>query len=83
MTALRIEGVAPSVAHRIYTLEEIMKPFGELHASNETESRAFWKAIRDVTAVRERRPRVVAHLGRAERAGTRSHGDRWRCRILL
>lgn len=49
-TALRIEGVAPSVAHRLYVMEKLMRPFGPLATLNEAESRALWKSVRDVTA---------------------------------
>jgi glycolate oxidase FAD binding subunit len=47
VTALRIEGVAPSVAHRLETLRGLMNPFGELATLDEAASRLFWRAIRD------------------------------------
>jgi glycolate oxidase FAD binding subunit len=47
VTALRIEGVAPSVAHRLHALETLLKPFGALVALEEGASRALWKAVRD------------------------------------
>jgi len=49
VTALRIEGVAPSVAERKAVLEKLLAPFGVLGALDETASRALWRAIRDVT----------------------------------
>src|SRR5262249_36961325 len=48
VTALRLEGVAPSVAHRKGALEDLLKPFGTLARLDETRSRPLWRAIRDV-----------------------------------
>ena len=48
VTALRLEGVAPSVEHRRTALAELMKPFGPLSGLNEPQSRVLWRAIRDV-----------------------------------
>jgi glycolate oxidase FAD binding subunit len=47
-TALRLEGVAPSVEHRQRALAELMKPFGPVSGLEEGASRALWRAIRDV-----------------------------------
>lgn len=47
VTALRLEGVAPSVAHRREALAELMKPFGALSGLAATQSRALWRAVRD------------------------------------
>jgi glycolate oxidase FAD binding subunit len=49
LTALRLEGVPPSIAHRRRLLEALLKPFGELAVIEEGQSRALWRAIRDVT----------------------------------
>jgi len=48
VTALRLEGVAPSVAHRREALETLLKPFGTLIAWDETDSRALWARVRNV-----------------------------------
>jgi glycolate oxidase FAD binding subunit len=48
VTVLRLEGVAPSVAHRRAALETLMKPLGTLAHLADTESVAFWRAVRDV-----------------------------------
>jgi glycolate oxidase FAD binding subunit len=48
VTVLRIEGVAPSVAHRTDALMNVLRPFGALDALGEAQSRALWEAIRDV-----------------------------------
>jgi glycolate oxidase FAD binding subunit len=57
VTAFRIEGVAPSVAHRhalmdalvAHLLEESAQPRAQLATLEEASSRALWRAIRDVT----------------------------------
>ena len=48
VTALRVEGVAPSVAHRMNSLETLLKPFGALATLDEATSRPFWRSVRDV-----------------------------------
>jgi glycolate oxidase FAD binding subunit len=49
LTVLRLEGFAPSVAHRQAVLVALVKPFGEVVTLTETASQALWRAIRDVT----------------------------------
>ena len=48
VTALRLEGVAPSVAHRAEVLAALLKPYGVAETLGRTTSRALWRAIRDV-----------------------------------
>ena len=48
LTLLRVEGVAPSVAHRQAALTEIVKRFGEVGILAEPASQAAWHAVRDV-----------------------------------
>ena len=48
VTALRLEGFAPSVAHRAGTLRALLKPFGEVADTGPEASRRFWRAVRDV-----------------------------------
>jgi glycolate oxidase FAD binding subunit len=48
LTALRLEGVAPSVAHRRRALEALLKPVGEIAVLEETASRDAWRVIRNV-----------------------------------
>jgi glycolate oxidase FAD binding subunit len=47
LTALRLEGVAPSVEHRRRALEALLRSFGELAALQEEPSRALWRIVRD------------------------------------
>lgn len=48
VTALRLEGFAPSVAHRAGTLTELLKPFGAISRTGPEASRRLWRAVRDV-----------------------------------
>jgi glycolate oxidase FAD binding subunit len=47
VTALRIEGVGPSVEHRRRMLQSVLAPFGELAVVDEATSRTLWRAVRD------------------------------------
>jgi glycolate oxidase FAD binding subunit len=48
-TALRIEGVAPSVAARIKGLRDLLAPIGAaMEELGTLESRTFWREVRDV-----------------------------------
>jgi glycolate oxidase FAD binding subunit len=48
VTAFRLEGVPPSIAHRKDVLQKLAASFGALAALGEGPSRALWRAIRDV-----------------------------------
>src|SRR6266700_4993153 len=48
VTALRLEGVAPSVEHRMRALEGLLKPFGAMAELKDDASRKLWKGARDV-----------------------------------
>lgn len=47
-TLMRIEGVGPSVAHRVAVLAALLKPYGAAETLAADNSRAAWRAIRDV-----------------------------------
>jgi glycolate oxidase FAD binding subunit len=49
VTALRLEGVAPSVAHRRGALDSLLRPLGTLAHLEGVASAALWRALRDVT----------------------------------
>lgn len=49
VTALRLEGVRPSIQHRRELLQQLLKPFGEISLVAQGESRVLWRSIRDVT----------------------------------
>ncbi len=71
-TVLRLEGVAPSVAHRKLALAALMKAFGAVAMLDEKESRALWRSVREVkpftTAASRDRP-----LWRISTAPSRGH----------
>ncbi len=46
-TVLRLEGVEPSVKHRVAALTDLMKPFGEISVIEAARSLTLWRAIRD------------------------------------
>jgi len=48
LTALRLEGVAPSVTHRCRALEALLQPFGEIAVLEQGASREAWRVIRNV-----------------------------------
>jgi len=50
LTALRLEGVAPSVAQRRAALQAALRPHGETAMIDDMVSRRLWMAIRDVAA---------------------------------
>lgn len=47
-TLMRIEGVGPSVAHRVAVLAALLKPYGAAETLAADNSRTAWRAIRDV-----------------------------------
>jgi glycolate oxidase FAD binding subunit len=59
VTALRLEGFAPSVVHRRRILELVAKGFGPLAVLAEAESRMLWRAIRDVIPFAAESERVL------------------------
>jgi glycolate oxidase FAD binding subunit len=48
VTLMRLEGVAPSVSHRIDVLAALLKPYGASETLGAETSRVVWRAIRDV-----------------------------------
>jgi glycolate oxidase FAD binding subunit len=57
ITALRLEGIAPSIAHRRQRLEALIAPFGAAAILAEPSSRAFWRSVRDVAPFAANGPR--------------------------
>lgn len=59
-TALRLEGVAPSVEARLKGLRELMKDAGaRMEELGTLESRAFWREVRDVVPLKAAPDAVV------------------------
>jgi glycolate oxidase FAD binding subunit len=71
VTALRLEGFAPSVAHRRRALEAAMSPFGDLVTVGEAVSRTLWQAVRDVTPFAAGRTGIERPLWRISTAPSR------------
>ncbi|HEY8267755.1 MAG TPA: glycolate oxidase subunit GlcE [Xanthobacteraceae bacterium] len=69
VTALRLEGIAPSIAYRRQKLEDILKPIGTLGALDAEDSRAFWRAVRDVMPFVARKERAVWRISATATAG--------------
>jgi glycolate oxidase FAD binding subunit len=59
VTALRLEGVPPSIAYRREKLAEVLKPFGALATLGADESRALWRAVRDAKPFADGAARAV------------------------
>jgi glycolate dehydrogenase FAD-binding subunit len=71
VTALRLEGVAVSIAQRRRMLEALLKPFGPLLVIGAAASRALWQAIRDVMPFAADGEAVARPLWRISTAPTR------------
>jgi glycolate oxidase FAD binding subunit len=71
LTALRLEGVAPSVAHRKAVLKAAMKAFGDVGAIDHNVSRRLWQGIRDATPFAAARAGGEAPLWRISTAPTK------------
>jgi glycolate oxidase FAD binding subunit len=71
VTALRLEGVGPSIAARRAGLEAVLKPYGEIIAVSERSSHALWQAIRDVTPFEPRAGEAAPPLWRISTAPAR------------
>ena len=74
-TALRLEGHAPSVAHRRETLRALMAAFGPVEILAEEQSRALWRDVRQVKpfTVQARRARARCGASRSRpHAATKS-----------
>jgi glycolate oxidase FAD binding subunit len=73
LTAMRLEGVAPSVAHRMAALQAVLRPHGETAVIDDTVSRRLWLAIRDVAAFAASRTGRDQPLWRISTAPTKGH----------
>ena len=60
VTVLRLEGFAPSVAHRAGSLIGLLQPFGEISRTGPEASRRLWRVVRDVAPLAD----VPAQSGR-------------------
>ena len=68
VTAFRLEGVAPSIAHRKTVLGEVAAPFGTPETIEEAPSRALWRAVRDAAPFAAAGPAGSRHVWRISTA---------------
>lgn len=71
ITALRLEGVEPSVTHRRRALEALVRPLGPVGRLDAAQSRALWRAIRDVVPLAAEGPSGLRHVWRLSTAPAR------------
>jgi glycolate oxidase FAD binding subunit len=71
VTVLRLEGVEPSVVHRIQALGAVINSFGAPAMINGTRSRTLWRAIRDVMPFAANGPYGARPVWRISTAPTR------------
>jgi glycolate oxidase FAD binding subunit len=69
VTALRLEGVPASLAHRRRVLEALLKPFGTSAVLEAHESRALWLTVRDVVPFAGEMARPVWRISTAPAKG--------------
>jgi glycolate oxidase FAD binding subunit len=72
-TLFRLEGFAPSVAHRKAALSAQLAPLGPVEQVGEDHSRAFWKSVRDVKPFAASGPYGDQPLWRVSTAPARGH----------
>jgi len=68
LTALRLEGVPPSVAHRRGALQAALRGFGEVATVDDIVSRNLWRSVRDVVPFAASRTGVDQPLWRISTA---------------
>jgi len=74
VTAFRLEGIAPSIAYRREKLEALLRPFGKLEALAAEDSRAFWRALRDVEPFAGGSANALWRISTAPAAGAKIAG---------
>jgi glycolate oxidase FAD binding subunit len=71
VTAFRLEGIAPSIAYRREKLEALLRSFGKLEALAASDSRAFWRAVRDVAPFADGNQNAVWRISAAPASGAK------------
>jgi glycolate oxidase FAD binding subunit len=71
VTALRLEGVAPSVAHRRHALEALLQAFGNVAVVDQAASQHLWRAVGDVLPFAAQRTGAEQPLWRVSTAPSR------------
>jgi glycolate oxidase FAD binding subunit len=73
VTVLRIEGVRPSVVHRIEGLERVLRPGPPMAKLDESTSRTLWRAIRDAKPLSAKTEAGSRPLWRISTAPSQGH----------
>ena len=69
VTALRLEGVPPSISQRRTLLERLMTPIGRLGRLPDVQSKHLWRAVRDAVPFAARGDRPLWRISTAPSAG--------------
>jgi glycolate oxidase FAD binding subunit len=69
ITAMRLEGFAPSVAGRLAMLEAMLKDRAPMTRLDASQSEKLWRAIRDVAPLAEPREKIIWRVSVAPTAG--------------
>jgi glycolate oxidase FAD binding subunit len=69
ITALRLEGFAPSVAGRLDRLEAMLKDLAPIARLDAPDSQKLWRAIRDVAPLATPREKIIWKISVAPTAG--------------
>ena len=69
VTALRLEGPAPSVGYRVQALRDELTSHGKTETLEEEDTERFWREIRDVRPLVEPRDRPVWRISIAPTSG--------------
>ena len=69
VTALRVEGPAPSVEQRCRSLRELLGAYGEVEELHGRNSDALWRAVGDGTPLAEQAGRVIWRLSTPPASG--------------
>jgi glycolate oxidase FAD binding subunit len=71
VTAFRLEGITPSIAYRREKLEALLRPFGKLEVLAAEDSRAVWRAVRDVVPFADGSQNAVWRISTAPTSGAK------------
>lgn len=72
-TGFRLEGVAPSVAHRKDMLAALMKPYGAADLLERKASKVFWQSVRDILPFAAGETSKDREIWRVSTAPSRGH----------
>tara|TARA_B100001741_G_scaffold287931_1_gene265762 strand:- start:321 stop:1556 length:1236 start_codon:yes stop_codon:yes gene_type:complete len=71
LTAIRIEGPAPSVKYRCEALKNLLKKFGEIEELHTQNSIELWREIRDVRFLKSEKNRAIWRVSTPPASGAK------------